>query len=114
MGLSARPELLAVWEKTGWKLNLSGLSGSDLLMASGILLMFAAVLLLMRRPAQIVVLESSDVTKEILRYLATIAKALEEPRKLSEQASAGHMLRRLLEEQDAKAKGKVREFQLTK
>jgi hypothetical protein len=114
MGLSARPEWLAVWEKTGWKLNLSGVSASELMLAGGILLMFAAVLLLLRKPARTVVMESSEVTEEILRYLARIAKALEEPRKLSEEASAGQMLRRLLEEQDAKAKGKIREFQLTK
>jgi len=114
MGFGVRADLRAVWEKTGFNLNLSGVSAPELLMFTGILLMFTAVLLLARKKTQIVVLQSSEVTDEILRYLASIAKSLEQPRKLNESASAGNMLRRLLEEQDAKAKGKVREFRLSK
>jgi hypothetical protein len=113
LGWNGRAEFLAMWERSGWKLNVTALTSAELLMAGGVLLLFAAVLLLIRRESRMV-RESSEVTEELLGYLARIAQALEEPKRLSAEEVPGQMLRRLLEEGHAKAKGKVREMQLRK
>jgi len=95
-------------EIPNWIQNVQ-LTSFQLLMAGGVLLIFAAILLGLRRRSRVQV-ESSIVTEELMAYLARIANALETPRTPTGQEIADQILRRAEERANDKRNGKVREM----
>ncbi|HTQ95588.1 MAG TPA: hypothetical protein VMH89_02210 [Candidatus Acidoferrum sp.] len=88
------------------------LSSFQMLVTGGGLLLFAAILLMVRRKSRVEV-ESSMVTEELMAYLARIANALENPREqTTKEELTAEVLRRLQEIAAVKPNGKVREMTL--
>ncbi|HEX8872813.1 MAG TPA: hypothetical protein VF758_08610 [Candidatus Acidoferrum sp.] len=83
------------------------LTSNQMLILGGVLLLFAAILLGMRRRTRIT-LESSLVSEELMIYLARIATALEHPAGPSREDVTADVLKRLEEIANAKPNGKVR------
>jgi hypothetical protein len=92
----------------GWDVPLSSF---QLLVAGGVLLICAAVLLLMGRKSR-VELQSSVVTEELMAYLSRIANSLEALRVPSTEETAAEVLRRLQDIANSKSNSKVREMTL--
>ena len=67
--------MVGMWETPNWMMDVP-LSSFQLLVAGGALLVFAGLLLIMRRRMRMEI-ESSIVTEEVMAYLGRIANALE-------------------------------------
>jgi hypothetical protein len=86
------------------------LSSFQMLVVGGGLLIFVAILLMVR-PKSRVEVESSIVTEELMAYLARIANALENPREqTTKEELTAEVLRRLQEIAAVKPNAKVREM----
>ena len=106
-------EMLGAVEAKSWGswITDTPVTSYQLILAAGGLLAVAAVLLWVQRRAH-VALESSNVSDELMIYLARIANALERPlpQGPSSDDVTREVLRRLEQMANAKPNGKVREM----
>jgi len=103
--------MMAMMDGPNWMVSVP-VTSFQLLVAGGALLVFAAVLLGLRRRTRVMV-ERSLLTDELMIYLGRIADALEHPRTSSTDDVTVAVMRRMEEMGNAKANGKVREMPFT-
>jgi hypothetical protein len=85
------------------------LTNVEMLVAGGVLLVFAGFLIGVRRRSRIA-LQNSAVTEELIAYLARIANALETSRPPSADEISAQVVKRVAEMAEAKPNGRVREM----
>ena len=110
-GMMMNMIMMAMMDGPNWMVSVP-VTSFQLLVAGGALLVFAAVLLGLRRRTRVMV-ERSLLTDELLIYLGRIADALEHPRTSSTDDVTVAVMRRMEEMGNAKANGKVREMPFT-
>lgn len=110
-GMMMNMIMMAMMDGPNWMVSVP-VTSFQLLVAGGALLVFAAVLLGLRRRTRVMV-ERSLLTDELMIYLGRIADALEHPRTSSTDDVTVAVMRRMEEMGNAKANGKVREMPFT-
>jgi len=103
--------MMAMAGGANWMASIP-LTSFQLLLAAGVLLICAAVLLGLRRQTRVTV-ERSLLTDELMIYLGRIADALEHQRTPTTDDVTVAVMRRMEEMGNAKANGKVREMPFT-